>query len=149
MFLLAGTHKTCSQTFILACRRRHADLWQHDICTTRGAYLGLGPLDVREKRRFITFPKAVCDLIKRKTCALFCLSSRNRVQVPYDAFLISWEQRTIVLNSICRTPAVFRQRESESQGNASPNLVITQRSRVYAEADKSERLGAKQQLCDQ
>lgn len=74
-------------------------------------------------------------------CSVLPLKQENRVKVPYDAFLISWKHRTIVLNSTCRTPAVFRQLESESKENTAPNVVITQRSRVYNEANESERLG--------
>lgn len=80
-------------------------------------------------------------------CSVLPLKQENKV--PYDAFLISWEQRTIVLNSTCRTPALFRRRESESKEKAAPNVFITHRSRVYTEAKKSERLGVKQQLSDE
>lgn len=101
--------------------------------------MGLGPLEV-----FITFPKAACDLIKRKMCALFCLSNR-RTESRFHMMLFSFpgNKGTIVLNSTGRTP------ESESKESAAPNVFITQRSRVYTEANKSERLGEKQKLSDQ
>lgn len=51
--------------------------------------MGPGPFELLETRRFITFPKAACDLIKRKMCALFCLSNR-RTESRFHMMLFSF-----------------------------------------------------------
>lgn len=65
---------------------------------------GTGLLE--EKTALLLLPKAACDLIKREIWLLFCLS--NTLEVQRGAFLISWTQRTIVINSTCRNPALSR-----------------------------------------
>lgn len=73
-------------------------------------------------------PEAVCDLIKR-----MMFKEENTVRVLYDVFLISWTQRTIVLNST---------RRSLNVKTAQFHKVLTERARLCLKAHecKSQRI---------